>query len=64
MDPEDIARYCTKFEQKVCLDISHSALTVNERETRFHDFVEQVGPFTSHLHIVDAGGVDGEGAPD
>ena len=23
--------------------------------------MEQLGPFTSHLHIVDAGGVDGEG---
>jgi len=61
VDPEDIARYCTEFEQKVCLDILHSALTVNERGTSFHDFVEQVGPFTSHLHIVFARGVDGEG---
>ena len=61
VDPEGIARYCEEFKQSVCLDISHSALTVNERGTSFHDFVRQVGPFTSHLHIVDAGGVDGEG---
>ena len=61
VDAEDIVRYCTEFSQRVCLDISHSALTTNERGTSFRDFVQQVGPFTGHLHIVDAGGVDGEG---
>ncbi len=61
VDAEDIVRYCQEFGQRVCLDISHSALTANEKRISFSDFVRDVGPFTRHLHIVDAGGVDGEG---
>jgi len=61
VDSEDIVRYCREFGQRVCLDISHSALTANERKIKFIDFVREVGPFTQHLHIVDARGVDGEG---
>ncbi len=30
-------------------------------KTSFSHFIQQVAPYTAHLHIVDAYGVDGEG---
>jgi N-acetylneuraminate synthase len=45
----------------VCLDISHSKLACNYYHLSFKEFVQQVGNYAAHLHIVDAKGVDGEG---
>jgi N-acetylneuraminate synthase len=61
VDSEDTVKFCQDYGYRVCLDISHSALTANHRKIRLGDFVKQVGPYVGHLHIVDASGVDGEG---
>jgi sialic acid synthase SpsE/sugar phosphate isomerase/epimerase len=61
MDPENIALFCKKNNMRICLDLSHSKLACNYFKWSFSDFVKKVGPFTSHLHIADASGVDGEG---
>ena len=45
----------------MCLDVSHSMLTCNHLGLDFYDFVSKVAPFTSHLHLGDADGVNGEG---
>jgi len=61
MLPSDIERFCTKYNYRICLDISHSQLACTYFGLSFCDFLEQVGEFSAHLHIVDADGVDAEG---
>lgn len=59
--PEEISKYCEKFNLRMCLDISHSALVCNYYKIPFEKFLNYVAPFTTHLHLGDAKGVDGEG---
>ncbi|WP_066117248.1 N-acetylneuraminate synthase family protein [Geminocystis sp. NIES-3709] len=61
VDPEDTAKFCSKYNYRVCFDISHSKLACNNNNWSFKEFVEQVGPFVAHLHIADSEGLDGEG---
>jgi hypothetical protein len=49
-----------KYQQFIP-DPFYSKLTCNQLKESFKEFVETVGPITVHLHIADAGGVDGEG---
>ena len=41
--------------------LCHSKLACNHQGTSFLDYVEKIGPYSGHLHVADAGGVDGEG---
>ncbi|MEO0908453.1 MAG: N-acetylneuraminate synthase family protein [Pseudomonadota bacterium] len=61
MAADEIADYCETHKARICLDISHSALAATHLKTSFQNFLEAVGPYTRHLHVVDAEGVDGEG---
>lgn len=61
MDPWEIKDYCSTHNMRICLDTSHSKLACNHHHWSFSDFVQLVGPYTAHLHIADASGVDGEG---
>ncbi|WP_082083537.1 N-acetylneuraminate synthase family protein [Paenibacillus beijingensis] len=61
MDPDEIVEFCTRNGYRVCLDTSHSKLTCNYFNLRYKSFIDKVGPFAAHLHIVDASGTDGEG---
>ncbi|GAB4366786.1 MAG: N-acetylneuraminate synthase family protein [Elainellaceae cyanobacterium] len=61
VDPQDTAEFCRQHGYRVCLDVSHSKLACNHHGLSFKEFVERVGPYTAHLHIADAEGVDGEG---
>ncbi len=61
MLPGDIERFCAKYGYRICLDISHSQLACNHFGLSFRDFLEQVGKFSAHNHIVDAEGIDAEG---
>jgi N-acetylneuraminate synthase len=61
MDPDETADFCKKNGYRVCLDTSHSKLACNHHHWSFSEFITKVGPYTAHLHIADAAGVDGEG---
>lgn len=61
MDPEDTVWFCEKYGRRLTFDVSHSKLAANFAKRPFSEYVEQMGPFTEHLHIVDSVGVDGEG---
>jgi N-acetylneuraminate synthase len=61
VDADSIVRFCKKNKMRVCLDASHSKLACNHRKESFSEFLKKVGPYTAHLHIADAKGVDGEG---
>jgi len=56
-----IVDFCKRNNMRVCLDISHSILHCNESNESPTEFLEKVLPFTSHLHLADGTGVDGEG---
>lgn len=58
---EDIVAFCAAENLRICLDVSHSKLACNWMKTSFEQFVHDVAPYTVHLHMVDAKGVDGEG---
>lgn len=61
MLPEDIERFCERHGYRICLDISHSQLACNHFAISFQDFLERIGKYAAHLHMVDGKGVDGEG---
>lgn len=61
VDPEDTVEFCETSGVRLCFDVAHSKLAMNYRKRSFSDYIEQVAPYTAHLHIVDAEGVDGEG---
>lgn len=61
MTADEIVAFCARHGYRVCLDISHSQLTCTHFKGSFKDFLERVGPYSAHLHMVDAEGVDGEG---
>jgi N-acetylneuraminate synthase len=61
VDPECIETFCRQQGLRVCLDVSHSKLACNHLHLSFSHFLERILPFTAHLHLADAAGVDGEG---
>ena len=61
IDPDEIVTFCERTGHKVCLDVSHSMMACNYYKWSFSDFLKKVLPYTIHLHIVDAKGIDGEG---
>ena len=56
-----IVDLCCKLNMRICFDVSHSKLACQFLNQSFIEFVNLVGPYTAHLHIADALGVDGEG---
>jgi sialic acid synthase SpsE/sugar phosphate isomerase/epimerase len=61
VDPAETRMFCDRNGFRMCLDISHSKLACNHHKWSFDEFIRTVGPVTSHLHIADAAGSDGEG---
>lgn len=61
VDPKDIVDFCRDNGYRVCFDVSHSKLACNHHKWSFQAFMEQVAPYTAHLHIADAKDIDGEG---
>lgn len=61
VDADSIADFCVRNNMRICLDVSHSKLACNHLRQSFAEFVRKVGPYTAHMHLADASGVDGEG---
>lgn len=61
VDAKSIIDFCKKNTMRVCLDVSHTKLACNYRNESFSDFLRKVLPYTAHMHLADAQGVDGEG---
>jgi N-acetylneuraminate synthase len=61
VDPDEIAAFCERTGHHVCLDVSHSMMACTYYQWTFGEFLRKVLPYTIHLHVVDAKGVDGEG---
>jgi N-acetylneuraminate synthase len=58
---DEIVKYCKEFSIRMCFDVSHTMLTCNHFNQDFYEFAEKVAPYTAHIHIGDAKGVNGEG---
>ena len=61
VDPEFIQQFCQETGMRICLDVSHSKLACNHLQGSFSAFLGAILPYTAHLHLADAAGVDGEG---
>ena len=61
VDAEFIQQFCHETGMRICLDVSHSKLACNHLNASFSTFLRRVLPYTAHLHLADASGVDGEG---
>jgi sialic acid synthase SpsE/sugar phosphate isomerase/epimerase len=58
---DEIIEYCKQYNLRMCFDVSHSMLTCNYFKYDFYDFAEKIAPFTAHIHMGDAKGLNGEG---
>ena len=61
MDADEIAEFCRTHGARICFDASHTKLACNYFGWSMRRFVEVVGPYIAHLHIVDAKGHADEG---
>jgi len=61
VDTAFIQEFCEETGMRVCLDVSHSKLACTHLNASFSGFLKAILPFTAHLHLADAKGVDGEG---
>jgi sialic acid synthase SpsE/sugar phosphate isomerase/epimerase len=58
---DEIVEWCSKLKLRMCFDVSHTRLTCNYFGTDFYTFAEKIAPFSAHLHLGDAKGLNGEG---
>ena len=58
---EEIVDWCKRLRLRMCFDVSHSKLTCNHLGLDFYEFAERIAPFTAHIHMGDAAGLNGEG---
>ena len=61
MDPDEISSFCQKHQVRICFDLSHAALYCNAKEKDLEGAILSLLPISSHLHLADAYGLDGEG---
>jgi N-acetylneuraminate synthase len=58
---DEILFWCKEYDLRMCFDVSHSKLTCNHFGYDFYEFSRKIAPYTAHLHLGDASGVNGEG---
>jgi sialic acid synthase SpsE/sugar phosphate isomerase/epimerase len=60
---EDIAEFCSRYDRRICLDVSHSQLACNSipNGKNLNQFIKTVHSYVSHMHIADAYSLDQEG---
>lgn len=61
MSAAEIVEFCQENRMKICFDLSHAALYCNAKEIDLAVQVKTMLPYTSHLHLADGYGLDGEG---
>jgi N-acetylneuraminate synthase len=61
MDPYEIRDFCKKTGYNIVLDLSHAKLYCNYKKMDLVEYCNILKPFTRHIHLADAGGLNGEG---
>jgi N-acetylneuraminate synthase len=58
---EEIEHWCRILGLRMCFDVSHTWLTCTHFGSDFYEFARRIAPYTAHLHLGDARGLNGEG---
>lgn len=58
---QDMTTLCIACNLKMTLDVSHAQLYCSFANEPLDIYVKQCLPYTSHVHLADANGIDGEG---
>jgi N-acetylneuraminate synthase len=58
---DEIVEHCKLNGMRMCYDVSHSKLACNYFNWDFYDFSRKIAPYTAHIHMGDARGLNGEG---
>lgn len=58
---EEIVNWCEILGLRMCFDVSHSKLACHQFGVDFESFCQEIAPYTAHIHLGDAKGVNGEG---
>lgn len=58
---DEIVDYCSRYGLRMCYDVSHSKLACNYFNRDFYAFSRKIAPYTAHIHMGDARGLNGEG---
>jgi sugar phosphate isomerase/epimerase len=61
LETNDLIKYCKESNQKICFDLCHSQLYCNKINLSFMNELIRIGDYTTHFHIADAEGSEGEG---
>ena len=61
LSADDMCKYCEETGLNVCFDLCHSHLYCNKNNLSVIDELEKIVKYTSHFHLSDADGEDGEG---
>ena len=61
MMPSELVEQSKVLGIRLCLDLSHLQMTCNHFGLMFQTALQDLLPFTAHLHIADASGTNGEG---
>ena len=60
-ESEKIKKICDLLELNICLDISHASMFTTYKGINLSDYVSEISPYISHMHLSDSTGTDGEG---
>tara|TARA_Y100000816_G_scaffold292490_1_gene288053 strand:+ start:5688 stop:7928 length:2241 start_codon:yes stop_codon:yes gene_type:complete len=60
-DFENIQYITKNSENRICLDLSHTAMFCNYKDIDLYDFVGSISQLVEHMHISDCKGVSDEG---
>jgi sialic acid synthase SpsE/sugar phosphate isomerase/epimerase len=63
MMPDELAAQARDHGLRLCLDLSHLSMTCFHFGLDFQQALASLLPYTAHLHVADAKGVNGEGVP-
>jgi sialic acid synthase SpsE len=63
MMPDELATQAREHGLRLCLDLSHLSMTCFHFGLDFQQELALLLPYTAHLHVADAKGVNGEGVP-
>ena len=61
LSADEIAKYCKQMNLRMCFDISHCMLACNHFGWDLYEFSKKIAPYTAHIHVGDASGLNGEG---
>ena len=61
MMPDELVRKAQELKLRYCIDLSHLQMTCNHFGLGFQQALQSLLPYSAHLHVADALGVNGEG---